>query len=150
MRQTGKEAMRQGGNEAKRQRGKEARRQGGKEARRQRGKEFLALLFIVHCSLFIVHCSLLFFSTRVRRKKSLIAVLAHGSKKSGCLYTTALRNNILLIFYPVTNVPTCMPSTTFKRLPGLFISNTMMGILFSIQRVNAVISITLRLRVKHS
>ncbi len=48
-----------------------------------------------------------------------------------------------------TKVPTCSPSTKRPRLPGLFMSNTMMGRLFSLHSVKAVMSITLRPFVVH-
>src|SRR5690349_925372 len=50
----------------------------------------------------------------------------------------------------LTSVPTFSPVTTLRRLPSLFISKTIMGRLFSIQRVKAVMSITRRLLVRHS
>src|SRR5689334_4550920 len=45
---------------------------------------------------------------------------------------------------PLTKVPTFSPVTTRRRLPPLFMSNTMMGRLFSIQSVKAVMSTTFR------
>ena len=42
------------------------------------------------------------------------------------------------------SVPAGSPETTFRRLPGLFMSNTMIGRLFSMHKVNAVMSIILR------
>jgi hypothetical protein len=44
----------------------------------------------------------------------------------------------------LTTVPTLSPCTTRNKFPGVFISNTMMGSLFSMQRVKAVMSITFR------
>ena len=44
----------------------------------------------------------------------------------------------------VTVVPIVCPSHTFNKLPSLFISNTMIGKLFSWQSVKAVISITFK------
>ena len=51
---------------------------------------------------------------------------------------------------PVTRVPTLSPVTTFFRLPGLFILKTIIGRLFSMHRVKAVMSITFRLPEMHS
>src|ERR1700739_532625 len=41
-----------------------------------------------------------------------------------------------------TSVPTFRPSTASRKIPGLYMSNTTIGILLSMQRLNAVESIT--------
>ena len=52
----------------------------------------------------------------------------------------------MVLSHLVTNVPISSPLSTFMRLPRVFMSNTYMGILFSLHMVKAVMSITLRLR----
>ena len=46
--------------------------------------------------------------------------------------------------YPLTNVPTFSPVTTLNKVPGVSISKTIIGSSFSMHKVKAVISITLK------
>lgn len=95
--------------------------------------------------LFIYHFAISTFSFCIKKAKQ----FAPKSTLSNCLKSTLSKGLRQLPLYgyvliQLTTVPTFSPCTTRNKFPRVFMSNTMMGSLFSMQRVKAVMSITFR------
>lgn len=95
--------------------------------------------------LFIYHFAITTFPFCIKKAKLFVP----KSTLSNCLKSTLSKGLRQLPIHcynwvQLTTVPTLSPCTTRNKFPGVFMSNTMMGSLFSMQRVKAVMSITFR------